>query len=104
MEKWNSILFVKVKLFVIKVPSAWTRTPCGPSRWQKRTSKLVLTISRHLVSGLGCSFLFPSSQEQKSTQYSEYLRRASQMQAISQANLLLSSFLLVAVWTRTRNS
>ena len=63
MEKCNSILFVKIKLFVIKVSSTWTRTPCGPLRWQKHTSKLVLTVGRHFVSSLGCGFLFTSSQE-----------------------------------------
>ena len=40
MEKWNPILFVKINLFVIKVPSTWTRTPCGPSRWQKMHVKV----------------------------------------------------------------
>ena len=40
MEKWKSILFVIIKFFVIKVPSTWTRTPCGPSRWQKTLVKV----------------------------------------------------------------
>ena len=67
MEKWNSILFVKIKHFVIKVPSTWTRTPADLRGDKKRTSKLVLTVGRHLVSGLGCGFLFTSSQEWKFT-------------------------------------
>ena len=36
-------------------------------------SYFLFTVGRHLVSGLGCGFLFTSSQERKFTYYSEYL-------------------------------
>ena len=76
MEKWNSILFVKIKLFFYPKNTyivLGQEHPADLRGGKKRSSKLVLTVGRHLVSGLGCGFLFTSSQERKFTYYSEHL-------------------------------
>ena len=61
MEKWNSIVFVKIKLFILKVPNKNTLRTFAVA---KNTG---FTFGRHLVSGLGCGFLLTSSQERKFT-------------------------------------